>query len=104
MMTKGYWIGLVDVRDPGAYKAYVRENAVAFKKYGARFLTRGGAAEKLEGSPRSRVVVIEFLDYQTALDCYRSPEYQKAKALRDNVSVADLVVVEGYEGLQPNQS
>jgi uncharacterized protein (DUF1330 family) len=31
MMTKGYWIGLVDVRDPEAYKAYVRENAVAFK-------------------------------------------------------------------------
>jgi uncharacterized protein (DUF1330 family) len=48
--------------------------------------------------------VIEFPDYQTALDCYRSPEYQKAKALQDNVSVADLVVVEGYEGLQPNQS
>jgi uncharacterized protein (DUF1330 family) len=98
MMTKGYWIGLVDVHDPEVYKAYV-----AFKKYGARFLTRGGAAEKVEGSPRSRVV-IEFPDYQTALDCYRSPEYQKAKAIRDNVSVADLVVVEGYEGLQPNQS
>jgi uncharacterized protein (DUF1330 family) len=102
-MAKGYWVGLVDVSDPEAYKAYVRENAIAFKKYGARFLTRGGAVEKVEGAPRSRVVVIEFPDYKTALDCYRSPEYQKAKALRENVSTADLVVVEGYEGLQPGQ-
>ena len=103
-MTKGYWVGLVDVSDPEAYKAYVRENAIAFKKYGARFLTRGGKVEKVEGAPRSRVVVIEFPDYQTALDCYRSPEYQRAKALRENVSTADLVVVEGYEGLQPGQA
>jgi uncharacterized protein (DUF1330 family) len=102
-MLKGYWVGLVDVSDPEAYKAYVRENAVAFKKFGARFLTRGGKVEKVEGQPRSRVVVIEFADYQTALDCYRSPEYQKAKALRDNVSLADLAIVEGYDGPQPDQ-
>ena len=102
-MTKGYWVGLVDVSDPEAYKAYVRENAVAFKKYGARFLTRGGKVEKVEGASRSRVVVIEFPNYQTALDCYLSFEYQKAKALRDPVSAADLVIVEGYDGLQPSQ-
>jgi uncharacterized protein (DUF1330 family) len=102
-MAKGYWVGLVDVSDPEAYKAYVSENAIAFKKYGARFLTRGGTVEKVEGAPRARVVVIEFPDFKTALDCYRSPEYQKAKALRENVSTADLVVVEGYEGLQPGQ-
>lgn len=102
-MTKGYWVGLVDVSDPEAYKAYVRENAVAFKKYGASFLTRGGRVEKVEGAPRSRVVVIEFPDYQTALECYRSAEYQKAKALREPVSVADLVIVEGCDGLQPGQ-
>ncbi|MBR0800320.1 DUF1330 domain-containing protein [Bradyrhizobium jicamae] len=102
-MTKGYWVGLVDVSDLETYKAYVRENAIAFKKYDARFLIRGGKVEKVEGAPRSRVVVIEFPSCQTALECYRSPEYQKAKALRDNVSTADLVVVEGYDGLQPGQ-
>jgi uncharacterized protein (DUF1330 family) len=103
-MAKGYWVGLVDVNDPEAYKAYVRENAVAFRKFGARFLVRGGPATNVEGSVRSRVVVIEFADYQTALDCYHSPEYAKAKALRENASLADLVVVEGYVGPQPEQS
>jgi uncharacterized protein (DUF1330 family) len=102
-MAKGYWIGQVDVSDPEAYKAYVRENAVAFGKYGARFLVRGGQSETLEGRNRSRLVVIEFKDYATALACYRSPEYAKAIELRKDVSVADIAVVEGYEGVQPSQ-
>ena len=81
-MAKGYWVALVDVDDPEGYKAYVAANAVAFRKYGARFIVRGGRSESVEGQPRSRVVVIEFKDFATALACYHSPEYAKAMALR----------------------
>ncbi len=59
-MAKGYWIAHVDVTDPEGYKDYQAANAVAFRKYGARFLVRGGGAEQPEGSVRSRHVVIEF--------------------------------------------
>jgi uncharacterized protein (DUF1330 family) len=96
-MAKGYWIARVDVTDPEGYKAYVAANAAAFSKYGARFVVRGGPFEAPEGTPRSRNIVLEFADYATALACYNSPEYQAAKALRDGRSVADLVVIEGYE-------
>ena len=41
-MLKGYWVAHVDVRDPEIYQQYVKANAVAFAKYGARFLVRGG--------------------------------------------------------------
>jgi len=98
-MAKGY--GHVDVSDPEAYKAYIAANAAAFRKYGARFLVRGGPCEVLEGQARARHVVIEFKDYATALACYRSPEYQQAVALRSAASSGDLVVVEGYDGPQP---
>ncbi len=101
MAAKAYWIAQVDVSNAEAYKAYQAENRIPFRKYGARFLTRGGASEAVDGSFRSRVVVIEFKDYATALACYHSPEYAKAKALRTAHSVADIVVVEGYEGPQP---
>ena len=101
MAKKGYWVASVDVTDPESYKLYQAANAEPFRKYGARFLTRGGAAETVEGRFRARVVVIEFKDYATAMDCYRSPEYQRAKALRSNASVGDVIVVEGYEGPQP---
>ena len=102
MTTKGYWIARVDVTDPEGYKAYVAANAEAFKKYGARFLVRAGRFESLEGSSRSRNVVIEFPSYQAALDCWKSPEYQAALKLRLPVSTADLLVVEGYDGPQPS--
>jgi uncharacterized protein (DUF1330 family) len=102
MPSKGYWIALVDVGDPEGYKAYVAENAKPFRKYGARFLTRGGRSEAVEGKSRSRVVVIEFKDYAAALACYRSPEYAKAIELRRGKATADIVVVEGYDGPQPS--
>jgi uncharacterized protein (DUF1330 family) len=100
-MPKGYWIVRVDVSDPEAYKAYVAANAEAFRKYGARFLVRGGAYETVEGVSRARNVVIEFKDYEAALDCYRSPEYAAAKALRFGASTADIIIIEGYDGPQP---
>jgi uncharacterized protein (DUF1330 family) len=100
-MPKAYWIAHVDVEDPEAYKAYVAANAEPFKRFGAKFLARGGRAQRLEGEARSRHVVIEFKDYETALACYHSPEYQHALTLRAPVSVADLLIVEGYEGPQP---
>ena len=100
-MPKGYWIGRVDIADPEIYKSYVAANAAAFKKFGARFLVRAGRFENPEGSARSRNVVIEFPTYQAALDCWHSPEYQRAAKIRQPVSTIDLVIVEGYDGPQP---
>jgi uncharacterized protein (DUF1330 family) len=96
-MAKGYWIVGVDVSDPDGYKEYVAANATAFRKYDARFLVRGGRFEVPEGTARSRNVVLEFKDYETALACYHSPEYAAAKALRDSRAEANLIIIEGYD-------
>src|SRR2546423_14413275 len=96
-MAKGYWIGRVDVTNPEGYKDYVAATAGPFRKYGGRFLVRGGAFECMEGASRARNVVIEFKDYATALACYRSPEYASAMALRLPHSIADIIVIEGYD-------
>ncbi len=100
-MTRGYWVAMVDVTDPEGYRDYVAANAAAFRAYGARFLTRGGAMEVPEGAVRSRVVVIEFPSFQAAKDCYHSPEYAAAMALRAGRSIMDLAIVAGYDGVQP---
>lgn len=102
-MPKGYWIAHVDVRDPEQYKAYVAANARPLAAFGGRFLVRAGRHEIAEGSARSRNVVIEFPSYQAAQDCWNSPDYQAAVKLRQPVSVADIVIVEGYDGQQPGQ-
>ena len=100
-MPKGYWVVHIDVADPERYKAYVAANAEPFRKYGARFLVRGGQFENPEGKSRSRNVVLEFASYRAALECYQSPEYQAAIRLREPVATGDVVIVEGYEGPQP---
>ena len=100
-MAKGYWIVRVDIADPEKYKAYVAANAAPLKKYGARFIVRSGQFENPEGTGRARNVVLEFPSYKAAVDCWHSPEYQQVLKLRQPVSTADLVIIEGYEGPQP---
>ena len=94
-MKKGYWMAMVDITDPENYPRYVAANKAAFDKYGAKFLVRGGQGEVLEGPKATRLVVIEFDSYQTALDCFHSPEYQAALKLREAASTAHMAVVEG---------
>ena len=100
-MAKGYWIPHLDVSNPEGYKAYMAATPPAHHKYGGRALVRGGTQEVVEGRGRSRNVLREFPDYATALACYRSPEYQRAKPLRLPHSACDFVIAEGYEGAQP---
>lgn len=94
-MPKAYWVAHVDVDDPATYENYKAANAVAFSKYGAKFIVRGGKQAIREGQSRARTVVLEFQDYDTAMACYDSPEYQKALAIRKDISTGDLVIVEG---------
>ncbi len=97
-MAKGYWVANVDVKDLDQYKEYVAANALAFEKYGGRFLVRAGKNENKEGQMNSRIVVIEFKDYETAQACYTSPEYHAAMELRLPYSQANLSIVEGWDG------
>ena len=95
---KGYWIGHLDVTEPEGYKRYQAAYHEPFRKFGARFLVRGGRYQVREGRARSRTVVLEFPSYEAALGCYRSPEYQAALALREGKADIDLVIIEGYDG------
>lgn len=94
-MPKAYWIAQVVVSNPEQYKLYAESAPVAFKKYGASILARGGRFGQMEGEGRPRNVVIEFPSYEDAVACYNSPEYQSAKAKRQGAGSANIVIVEG---------
>src|ERR1700728_72289 len=100
-MPKGYWIGRVDVHNEEGYKPYAAANPAIFKKFGGRFIVRAGKFDNPEGTSRSRNVVIEFPVYAAALACYRSPEYQANIKERQTHAMADIVIIEGYDGPQP---
>lgn len=100
-MAKGYWIARVDVSDEEGYRPYAVANAAIFKKFGGKYVIRGGRLDSVEGTARARNVVIEFPDYATALACYNSPDYQANKKVRLPHAVADIIIIEGYDGPQP---
>ena len=57
-MPKGYWIVHVDVHNNETYAKYREANAIAFEKFGARFIVRGGEQIIQEGYSKPRTVVI----------------------------------------------
>ncbi len=85
-MAKGYWIARVDVHNMDGYKEYVAQNGAVFAKYGARFLVRCGKHEAKEGSSRSRNVVLEFKDYETALASSKVTMGRSRKVRRNGTS------------------
>ena len=96
-MAKGYWIASVTVTDADKYKGYAEAAPEAFKKFGGRYLARGGRHQVLEGEARARNVVIEFPSMEKAIECFNSPEYEAAKAKRAGAGIITVVIVEGIE-------
>jgi uncharacterized protein (DUF1330 family) len=96
--SKGYWIAHMDVTDPEGYESYRAAIITTLGTFGAKFLVNGGRSEVVEGHARSRCVVVEFPSYEAALACYRAPDYQTAKTLREQNEKFDLLVIEGYGG------
>lgn len=95
MMSKAYWIVRVSVHDEARYPEYLAAAKPAFEKYSARFIVRGGAFDAMEGSARDRNVVVEFADRDTAAACYRSPEYEAAKTIRQKYADTDFIIIDG---------
>ena len=98
MAKKGYWIGHIKITNPERYQDYIAANAIAFRKYNARFLVRAGQSTVTKGDLGGhRHVVIEFESYAVAKACHDSAEYQAAAKIRDEASDGHLIIIEGYE-------
>ena len=96
-MAKGYWVLSVTVTDEEHFPEYLQAGAPVYEKYGAKFVVRGGRCEGMEGDTRKRNVIVEFKDYDTALEAYHSEEYQQAKKLRNQYADSDVLIVEGVD-------
>jgi uncharacterized protein (DUF1330 family) len=91
-----FFVGKIKVTDPARYAEYIKATPPVIAKFGGRFIARGGQAITLEGAEvTERVVIIEFPSVAAALEFYRSPEYARAKTLREGAAEAQFVVVEG---------
>ena len=97
-MSKGYWVTNLTITDGAAYQRYREANANVLKRYGGKFMVRGGEQEIREGEAGGRTVVIEFPSYDDAVAAYEDAEYQAAAAIRKDASDGHLIIVQGYDG------
>jgi uncharacterized protein (DUF1330 family) len=86
----------VDVRDALRYGEYMAHVLPQIEAAGGKYLARGGPHTVYEGdwSPY-RLVLLEFPSREAFEGFYHSPAYQDLHALRDEVSYARMVGVEG---------
>ena len=95
----GYLIANIDVKDPAKFEEYRRKVVPVIKKFGGRYLVRGGDLRHLEGNlPLNRLVVLEFPTAEAAQQFYDSAEYQPILKLRLDSTRSDLVLAQGYSG------
>jgi len=91
-----YIIFDVEIRDMARYQDFMTAVKPALEAAGARYLVRGGPHKVYEGDwLPCRLVVLEFPSKDAAEAFYFGPVYQGLKAIRDECSSANLVLVEG---------
>ncbi len=96
-MKKGYIIGQITITDPKKYQRYAFETENIIKKFGGRYLIRGGNQLIAEGKPQgNRDVVVEFDTLEKAKEFYESEEYAKIIDIRKENSTGYILLVEGY--------
>ena len=93
---KGYWVCVYEkILNEEKLNEYALKAKPAVEKFSGKFLTRGGKNRANEGNNSPRTVIVEFLDYSSAIECYDSSEYQEAFNILKGHAIRNHQIVEG---------
>ena len=93
---KAYWVCIYErIDNTEKLKEYAAKAKPAVEKFSGKFLTRGGKNRTIEGINSPRIIVAEFPDYNTAVECYDSKEYQEAHDILEGHVKRHHQIVEG---------
>ena len=94
---KGYWIALYRKIDSAEnLKNYSAVVTPIIKSFGGKPLVRGGEYQHLEGEEFSRTVIWEFPNYESAIACHNSKEYQEGWSLAKDTTERNLQIIQGF--------
>ena len=93
---KAYWVCVYEKIDNAEkLKEYAIKAKPAVEKFSGKFLVRGGKNRTNDGIESPRTVVVEFPNYNTAIECYDSAKYQEAHDILKGHVVRHHQIVEG---------
>ena len=96
MLKKAYWVCIYEkINNLEKLKNYASKAKPAVEKFSGKFLVRGGNNRTNEGINSPRIIVVEFPNYDTAIKCYDSNEYQEAHDILQGHVVRHHQIVEG---------
>ena len=96
-MPKGYWLATYKkIENKDNLGNYAKKATETIKSYGGQPLVRGGKYKCLEGNEFSRTVIWEFPNYEQALKCHNSKEYQAGWDLAKDTTIRHMQVIEGF--------
>ncbi|GAA1579620.1 DUF1330 domain-containing protein [Actinomadura kijaniata] len=91
-----YVVVAIDVLDERAALAYAAVAQRSVLDHGGRYLVAGPTPEPVEGAWDSgRFVVIEFPDMDRVREWYDSPEYRRAREIREGAMRVRMLFAEG---------
>ncbi len=93
---KAYWVCVYEKIDNAEkLKEYAIKAKPAVEKFSGKFLVRGGKNRTNDGIESPRTVVVEFPNYNNAVECYDSAEYQEAHDILKGHVVRHHQIIEG---------
>ena len=94
---RGYWVALYKkINSIKNLEDYSTKVTPIIKSFGGKPLVRGGEYQCLDGEDFLRTVIWEFPDYESALECHNSKEYQEGWALAKNTTERNLQIIQGF--------
>tara|TARA_B100000035_G_C20926036_1_gene520756 strand:+ start:201 stop:500 length:300 start_codon:yes stop_codon:yes gene_type:complete len=96
-MKKAYWISLyTKVSSQENLIKYAETVTPIIKSYGGKALVRGGKYYTYDGDNFIRTVIWEFPNYEKAVECHESEEYQAGWAIAKKTTTRHMQIVEGF--------
>ena len=96
-MIPAYIVARVDITDREQYQHYLKAAPPIIEQYGGTVIARSEAPISLEGPYENRrIVILQFPSVAKAQEFYHSPEYRKARKLREGAAKGELIVIGGF--------
>lgn len=93
---KGYWVISVRILDEPRYFAYLEMASDAIDRLGGRMIIRSTDGYVGAGTPKPRIIVVEFPSLANADDAFGTVAQQAAMLMFEGIAEYDVTIVEGY--------
>ena len=86
----------INIYDQELYEEYKKMTPDSVRKFGGKFVVRGGPTLNLEGDWNpERMVLLKFPSVERAREWWESEDYTRARIIRQRAAETKMIILEG---------